>query len=344
VPPGPNVVFYSVLALQDELLVWRRDGKAVELERRPIGAEALNALVTSAAEELRQGSASAAASQISRALFGDRLPETGGVVVLSPDPILYALPFAALPVGKSETPLATDSELIVAPSLALWSSEPPPRGPDSHCALLVAGAPSGGTLEPGLAVLARVSDEIRAVAADYDCTREARSLQDVTSIVSRNFDVVHFAGHSVQSGDGSGSVLMVDNSNVREIGSRDLAAWPIADSTVVLSSCSTAEGRRSPTAGRDGAAFAFLAAGASSVIANLWPVDDDRAIDFSRRLHRHLARGDSPSSSLRLTQLELIKLGREPSGWAGWRVLSRGGRVIARTAVVAANQQALGGG
>ena len=52
---------------------------------------------------------------------------------------------------------------------------------------------------------------------------------------------------------------------------------------------------------------AFLQAGAPTVIATLWPIEDREAAAFFPRLHRHLTRGLPASEALRLAQLESIR-------------------------------------
>ena len=54
-------------------------------------------------------------------------------------------------------------------------------------------------------------------------------------------------------------------------------------------------------------ARAFLAAGAPSVIANLWAIEDSEAAEFFPLVHARLAAGDSPATALRAAQREWMR-------------------------------------
>ena len=77
-------------------------------------------------------------------------------------------------------------------------------------------------------------------------------------------------------------------------------------------------------AGRDGLARALLAAGARSVVANLWPVDDEASFELSRELHTRLSQGESIGPALHESQRALIALERSPAMWGGWRLIGAG--------------------
>ncbi|HWS72487.1 MAG TPA: CHAT domain-containing protein, partial [Thermoanaerobaculia bacterium] len=90
-----------------------------------------------------------------------------------------------------------------------------------------------------------------------------------------------------------------------------------ASCVVVLAGCGTSRGERRAAEGVISVAHGFLSAGAPSVIATLWPIDDDKASRFFPRLHRRLAEGLAPAEALRAAQLESIRNGDIPSSlWA----------------------------
>ena len=66
---------------------------------------------------------------------------------------------------------------------------------------------------------------------------------------------------------------------------------------VVLSCCHTARGEIKAE-GVVGMARAFLGAGARSVIASLWELDDEATLEFMRHFYEHLVAGKSASKSL----------------------------------------------
>jgi CHAT domain-containing protein len=66
---------------------------------------------------------------------------------------------------------------------------------------------------------------------------------------------------------------------------------------------------------------AFLAAGAASVLASLWEVDDLAATALMRRFYRHLATEPDRALALARTQRELLAAGGRigsPRNWASF--------------------------
>jgi CHAT domain-containing protein len=87
---------------------------------------------------------------------------------------------------------------------------------------------------------------------------------------------------------------------------------------VILSACETALGREQQGEGLTGLTQAFLHAGAASVVASLWKVDDRSAADFMIAFHRRL-KSSSKAEALRRARLDLISKGgsfSHPYYWA----------------------------
>ncbi|MFP5285460.1 MAG: CHAT domain-containing protein, partial [Thermoanaerobaculia bacterium] len=81
---------------------------------------------------------------------------------------------------------------------------------------------------------------------------------------------------------------------------------------VVLSACRTGLGRQVRGEGLVGLSYSFLAAGASSVVASLWNVDDRATAALMGRFHRELLGGRPPAEALRAAQLHL----RDETRWS----------------------------
>jgi CHAT domain-containing protein len=96
----------------------------------------------------------------------------------------------------------------------------------------------------------------------------------------------------------------------------------VRSSLVFLSGCETGLG-----AGEDFAtlARAFLYAGAGSVVATLWRVDDEAAAALAERFYPRLDAG--PSMALAMAQRELLadRRYRAPFYWAGYTLAGDGG-------------------
>jgi len=86
---------------------------------------------------------------------------------------------------------------------------------------------------------------------------------------------------------------------------------------VILASCESAAGRFIRGEGFDSVARMFLEAGVPSIVASLWPVDDDQTTLFLE-LHRQLRTTRNPIQALRAAQLQSIRGGSAAiRRWAG---------------------------
>ena len=87
---------------------------------------------------------------------------------------------------------------------------------------------------------------------------------------------------------------------------------------VVLSSCQSANGKLVDGQGIPGLRAAFSAAGARSLLMNLWPVDDEAGFEFMKFFYSHLALG--AAEAMRQAQLHMLNDARykNPLYWAGY--------------------------
>jgi CHAT domain-containing protein len=85
----------------------------------------------------------------------------------------------------------------------------------------------------------------------------------------------------------------------------DILSLKLHSRLVVLSACDTSRGRLLPGEGVLGLAQAFLQAGASSVVASFWRVEDEATATFMKRFYEHLISDRLPASAaLRRAQLD----------------------------------------
>ena len=85
---------------------------------------------------------------------------------------------------------------------------------------------------------------------------------------------------------------------------------------VVLSGCQTARGQVLPGEGVQGLVSAFLHAGARSVVASLWNVDDESTAGLMESFYRGLNCGLGKGEALREARLELLHRRAAPRLWA----------------------------
>jgi len=146
--------------------------------------------------------------------------------------------------------------------------------------------------------------------------------------VGRNARIVHFATHAYvddRSPFDSGLVLSIPEELAEGRDNGLLQVWEIFESVrldadlVVLSACETGIGEIRGGEGIIGLTRAFQYAGARSVLASLWRVDDEATAELMQRFYRHLRSGKTKDEALRAAQLELIRSPlRVPDGRGGW--------------------------
>jgi CHAT domain-containing protein len=230
-----------------------------------------------------------------------------------PDGPLHDLPFAAL------VDPATGRHVIESVSVQYGDGQHSMTGDPSRAALLVAvDTPARH------AALPHVRDEVRKVASVY---REARVVEGTRGTVKRLVsemgasEVFHFAGHAIVNRVRPERSQLVLDDAVLSAEKIDQLSLPRLQ-LVVLSACRTASGLPAGREGRMGLPASFLRAGAESVVATQWEVEDETSKDVAILLHRHWTRGLSPADALRAAQLDVLsgQPGR-PWTWASFMVI-----------------------
>lgn len=208
----------------------------------------------------------------------------------------------------------------VAPSIAGMKSQPGTR-------MVTRGVYD---LEPStLPQLPSASDEARLVAISLgERQSELLLARDATEGALKNVDmsrfrVIHFATHGIVSSkypERSALVLRPSGSEDGLFQAREILERRIAARLVTLSACETGSGK---SLGQDGVSSLirpFLAAGASTVVANLWSADDAFSLGLMRELYRRLGNGEDKGEALRGAKLDMLKrFGPQarPALWAG---------------------------
>jgi CHAT domain-containing protein len=179
-------------------------------------------------------------------------------------------------------------------------------------------------------------DEAKAIAAVF------RSLPPATVHIALDFDanreyvlrgglgpfrLIHFATHGVvdaRQPEMSGLILSLVDTHGRRVDGYlrmgDVYKLTLAADLVVLSSCDSALGKDLESEGIIGLPRAFLYAGARSVIASLWKVNDEATAKLMSALYARVASGQSPGAALRQAQLEMVNSDRwsKPYYWAAF--------------------------
>lgn len=327
---GTRVLLYRVLA--DRTLVWVAAPNAIRMRQLRADRDQLEA----AAHRLQ----AAAAAQHSAAIRTELawlynaliaplrdLLVGGNDLRVVPDRMLYQVPFGALLDEATGEFLIEHGTVIVAPHSTLEASfgEPPPR--EAASVLVVADPTLSPDLAGRLGRLPNAREGAQRIASLY---RRHTSLLGPDARLARvqaeltGHDVVHFAVHATPAAhDGAGaSLVLAGRPDAEHSG---MSASTIAGiridqhPVVVLAACDSVGGLLGANAGAASLAWSFLRAGASSVVASLWQVQDEYTEALMYEFHQRLAGGVTPGEALRLAQLTLLRNNDDPSaGLAQW--------------------------
>ncbi len=233
-----------------------------------------------------------------------------------PGGVLWYLPFDALPRPQGGF-LVQDwqtSTLASANVLALLQAHARPQFPR----VVGVGAPEGVDL-PG--TQAELSALRQAWPGALVLVGAEARVKDVLEAAA-GADLVHLATHgTVDPQDSNASSLRLADGPLRLA---DLYGLRLgAGSLAVLSACQT--GLAGEVPGRDLASLAqgLATAGASTVVASLWSVDDAATADLFREFYARLAGGAGRAEALRQARLEVMARPERahPFYWAAFTLL-----------------------
>jgi CHAT domain-containing protein/Tfp pilus assembly protein PilF len=143
------------------------------------------------------------------------------------------------------------------------------------------------------------------LATEFAATREQLLSTDLTQ-----YAILHFATHGLldpKRPENSGLVLSTVNREGQAqngfVGLQDIYDLRAPVDLVVLSACQTALGKDVRGEGLLGLTRGFMYAGASSVVASLWKVDDEATAELMRQFYANmLQKGMPPAAALRAAQ------------------------------------------
>ncbi len=135
------------------------------------------------------------------------------------------------------------------------------------------------------------------------------------------FSVIHFATHAIVDEEvpaRSALALAPGGGQSGYVGPSDLAALHLAADLVVLSACRTARGAVVTGEGVRGFTGPLLEAGAHSVLATQWGLNDRNAVPLVYAVYRALADGLPVADAVRRAELAARQAGRPEREWAAF--------------------------
>jgi CHAT domain-containing protein len=214
---------------------------------------------------------------------------------------------------------------VLLPQVSPRDSETIARSLYAEEGLLVSPIPFSAAEAAAIERYAGPGSEIRTGAEASESRIKAASLD--------RFSVLHFATHgfiSQRMPARSALALAPANDEDGFLQVREICQLKLQSDLVVLSGCQTARGQVLGGEGARGLAQAFFHAGAMSVVASLWDVNDESTTLFMDAFYRQLSGHKSKAEALRAAKLELLRQRRtaSPRYWAAFILIGEADRSV----------------
>lgn len=277
-------------------------------------------------------------------------------IIVAADGALNYVPFQILPVAPAAEPLVAQHEVINIPSASILGElrrEAARRGVREKV-LAAFGNPVFAEQQENTQVASTRGIEIKSDSVDpasigrlFYSAREIENLREVASTeqtyaateseatrsqllnmdLSR-FAILHFATHGVlrpSSPENSGLWLSTLDREGQAVdgfvGLQDIYSLRAPVDLVVLSACQTGLGKDMRGEGLIGLTRGFMYAGATSVVASVWKVEDEATAELMKRFYTEMLKnGKTPAEALRLAQNSIRQEPQwsAPHYWAGF--------------------------
>jgi CHAT domain-containing protein/Tfp pilus assembly protein PilF len=249
-------------------------------------------------------------------------------VVLVPDRALYSLNFETLPDPDNPAKyLIERATLEVAPSLNVLADARSPAALSGS--LLLIGDPEPAIEEyPRLPFAANEMELISKMfrPAKQTVLQGARAYPEAyRGAQPGQFSWIHFAAHAAanQRIPLDSSLILSRHETAYQLTAREVMNVPLNARLVTLSACRSAGARTFSGEGPVGLSWAFLRAGARSVVAGLWDVTDRSTAMLMADFYDQLSHDAAPVDALRHAKLTLLRGGKayqKPFYWGPFQL------------------------
>jgi CHAT domain-containing protein len=307
----------------DDLFAFVLNGKSIKGFKLP--AQGLDEKVRSfrRAIEVRDARAMEIGRDLHARLIGPLLGEIKGTkLTIAPHGVLHYLPFAALPDGDGYLLNRFSVRLIPSADTLVYLKGNPPQKVGK---LLALGNPELGSRALDLP---NAEVEARKVAAMFPNSRallRAEASKSAVKQLGNGFSILHFATHGKFDADAplnSGLFLAKGSEPDGVLTAGDLYSLRWDVDLVTLSACETGVGKVANGDDVIGLTRGFLYAGARSIVASLWQVDDAATAHLMESFYKNLGKSGK-REALRLAQLETRQQYPEPWFWAAFNIVGR---------------------
>jgi CHAT domain-containing protein/Tfp pilus assembly protein PilF len=226
-----------------------------------------------------------------------------------------------------------DATLLSAPSLAMLAAAKP--APNLTRSLLLLGNPVSPSEDfPDLPLFGFEMKSIQSHFSPGNVAVFTGQQATPAAYLSSNpasYAYIHFVSHAVSSRtDPLDSAIILSGNGPGadsfKLYARDIMRRPIDARLVTIAACSASGTRAYAGEGLVGLSWAFLRAGAQSVIGALWEVSDDSSPRLMNTLYQGLEDGQTPAVALRVAKLTMLHSEsrfRVPFFWAPFQIYTR---------------------
>jgi CHAT domain-containing protein len=155
--------------------------------------------------------------------------------------------------------------------------------------------------------------------------------EEKASSIGKEVPLIHYACHAVVNERFPLDSALAFSIPEKAVDGQDnglLQAWEIFERVrldadlVTLSACESGLGKEMGGEGLIGLTRAFQYAGARSVLASLWKVEDKATYELMKRFYRYLKDGKTKDEALRLAQIDLLRSAEfaRPRDWAAFQL------------------------
>lgn len=329
-PPTVAVVEYFVA--KDRLFIWVVTASQVRSWVVRMGQEELYKEVGELRAAISQLSVfSQRAARLCEILLGPLTPSLQGIntLVIIPHGPLHYLPFACL-MGQDRRYLVEDFALATAPSgtvlgMCMEAGQQFVEAPRQQLRVLALGNPTLPGQPRPLPMAAKEVESVSRSFAEVDRFLGAAATETMVKGAQNLYDLYLFSCHGEYDAANplfSALLLTPDKENDGRLEAREIFGLRMNSYLVVMSACETA---LSTIAGGDeiiGLTRSFVFAGASSLCATLWKVDDLASAVMVKRFMRYLAEGESRARALQRAQLLVMReVYAHPAYWAAFQLI-----------------------
>jgi CHAT domain-containing protein len=238
---------------------------------------------------------------------------SAGRVIAVPDRSLHSLNLETLPDPANPSHYLIERvKLSVAPALGILLEGRKSTAGKPPSILLVGDVAQAAVEYPRLPFAER---EVNAIEQRFSKERSSilrgagATPQAYRSARPEQFSWIHFAAHASANRESplDSALILARGDSGYALSAREAMAIPLRADLVTLSACRSAGSRIYSGEGSVGLSWAFLRAGARSVIAGLWDVTDLSTSNLMSDFYGRLLAGTTPNDALRQSKIELIK-------------------------------------